>query len=256
MHKSTNNKENKVKKNHIITVFNKIAEVRNVIGLIGGMSIESSEHYKDIIFNKLEEANSVGRENTILVEAVFDLENQIKPLMDKGDWDKVAELMINAANNLKQQGAKFIVIATNTIHKVADIVEKEINIPLLHIADSTAEVIKQSGLKKVGLLGTNFTMREDFYKARLVDKYGLEVEVPLEKDCDKVHDIIFKELIHGKTTEESRQEYIRIMRAMGCDGVILGCTEIGMLVKQQDVPEIKLFDTADIHAQAAYRASL
>ena len=161
--------------------------------------------------------------------------------------------MGRAAQGLEKGGADFIIICTNTMHKVAEAVQKSVSIPLLHLADATAEKIRVKGLKTIALLGTRFTMEEDFYKGRLVDNYGLDVIVPNEKEMDVIHQVIYSELCLGKIDSNSRKKYLDIidrLKREGAEGVILGCTEIGLLVKQEDT-DIPLFDTTEIHARAA-----
>lgn len=161
--------------------------------------------------------------------------------------------MIDAAKRLEKGGADFIVICTNTMHKMANDVQKNVNIPILHIADGTAQRITAKSFKKVGLLGTKFTMEQDFYKGRLIEKYGLEVITPNEKDRQIIHDIIYHELCLGEIKTDSKNEYLRIinkLHAEGAEAVILGCTEITLLVKQSDT-KVTLFDTTRIHAETA-----
>ena len=161
--------------------------------------------------------------------------------------------MIEAAGHLEAGGADFVVICTNTMHKMADEVETAISIPLLHIADATADAIKAKGLSKIGLLGTKFTMEEDFYRGRLVEKYGLDVLIPEAEDREIVHRVIYDELVLGEIKDESREAYKHIIKKLitdGAQGVILGCTEIGLLVKDKD-SRVPLFDTTYIHAVAA-----
>jgi aspartate racemase len=161
--------------------------------------------------------------------------------------------MIDVAKNLEKAGADMIVICTNTMHKMADDVQNEITIPLLHIADATAESIQEHGMNKVGLLGTRFTMEQDFYKTRLSDKYGMDVITPGNNDMDIVHKIIYDELCLGRIVESSKQQFLRIIENLvdnGAEGIILGCTEIPLLVKQTDV-SVPIFDTTNIHAERA-----
>jgi aspartate racemase len=182
----------------------------------------------------------------------------MEKLQQKNDWQGAADLLIDAALKVQAAGADFLLICTNTMHKVADQVEASLQIPLLHIADATAEKLVADGIKTVGLLGTAFTMEEDFYRGRLKRKFGLEIITPSASDRDVVHNVIYQELCVGKTSNESKSEYLRIIEALADDGaeaVILGCTEIGMLIKQSDSP-VKLYDTAKIHAEAAVARSL
>jgi len=177
----------------------------------------------------------------------------IEKLQHKGDWDETARILTEAARSVEAAGADILLICTNTMHKVAPQIKKSIRIPLLHIADATAEVLVQKGIRTVGLLGTAFTMEQDFYKGRLMEKYGLEVIVPGKDDRQVVHDIIYQELCLGKIEAESQSEYLRIidgLASQGAEAVILGCTEIGMLVRQGDT-KVRLLDTTAIHAEKA-----
>ncbi len=177
----------------------------------------------------------------------------IEKLMRNGDWESIATILSDAARIIETGGADFLLICTNTMHNVSEVIESAINIPLLHIVDATAEVLVRAGVKKVGLLGTAFTMEQTFYKGRLSEKYGIEVVVPNESDRKLVHDIIFQELCLGTVKESSKKEYLRIidtLNKMGAEGVILGCTEIGMLIGPADTETI-LYDTTIIHAAKA-----
>ncbi len=226
------------------------------IGLIGGMSWESSLEYYRII-NETVKARLGGLHSAKSLMFSFDFE-EIETLQMVGNWAKATDLMIEAARQLERGGADFIVICTNTMHKMADDVATAVNIPLLHIADATAQAIQEKGLQKIGLLGTNFTMEEAFYKGRLTDKFGLDVLVPQRPERQVVHDIIYDELCLGVTKEESRAQYRQIMAEMaaaGAEGIILGCTEIGLLVNQEDSP-VPLFDTTAIHAETAVAFAL
>ena len=182
----------------------------------------------------------------------FDFE-EIEALQHRGAWDEATERMIAAALVVERAGADFLVICTNTMHKMAAEVQAAVSIPLLHIADATAERIQADGLHKVGLLATRFTMEEEFYKGRLTEQHGLEVVVPDDVGRETVHNVIYNELCRGKLNDNSRQQFRSIIKELtdaGCEGIILGCTEIGLLVKQEDSP-VSLFDTAVIHAEAA-----
>ncbi len=183
---------------------------------------------------------------------------EIELLQMQGDWQKAGEVLAQAALGVEKAGADFLLICTNTMHKVAADIQAKISIPLLHIADATAEELIKQGVSKVGLLGTAFTMEQDFYKGRLEEKYGLEVITPNQQDRQIVHKVIYEELCLGNIQENSKQEYLRIINELanqGTQGIILGCTEIGMLVKQTDT-QVKLFDTTFIHAEAAVFNSL
>lgn len=226
------------------------------IGLIGGMSWESSLEYYRIINEQVKEKlGGLHSAKSLMYSVDFD---EIEKLQHQGNWQEASKLMIDAAQRLEKGGAYFVVICTNTMHKMADDVQNNIKIPLLHIADATAEKIKAQGLKKIGLLGTKFTMEEDFYKGRLINKYGLEVLIPNKEDRQIVHDVIYHELCLGKINQFSKDQFIRIIDELvynGAEAVILGCTEIPLLVKQEDV-KILLFDTTRIHAESAVEYSL
>jgi len=221
------------------------------IGLIGGMSWESSlEYYKILNETVKKKLGKLHSAKTILYSVDFE---QIKNLQHQGEWGRLTEIMIDAAKSLEKAGAEMIVICTNTMHKMAPEIERNIHLPLLHIADAAAISIKSLDLKKIGLLGTKFTMEQDFYKGRLKEKYNLEVVVPCETDREIVHKIIYNELCLGNIKGESKNEYLRIINNLirqGAEGVILGCTEIPLLIKQKDV-SIPIFDTTTIHAEMA-----
>ncbi|WP_091339823.1 aspartate/glutamate racemase family protein [Alkalimonas amylolytica] len=226
------------------------------IGLIGGMSWESTQGYYRAINLGVKQALGGLHSASIVLHSV-DFE-PIEKLQHQGDWDGTAEILIKAAKSVEAGGADFVLICTNTMHKVAAQIEQSIHIPLLHIADATAEVLVQEGVKKVGLLGTAFTMEQAFYKDRLAGQHGLEVLVPNAADRQQVHRIIYQELCQGQIKPESKQAYLRIVKALsdaGAEAVILGCTEIGMLIKQQDT-EVPLYDTTAIHAAKAVEWAL
>jgi len=226
------------------------------IGLIGGMSWESSAIYYQLINQHTKEKLGGNHSAKSLMFSV-DF-NEIEKLQHTGQWEKLTAVMIDAASKLEKAGADFVVICTNTMHKMAPDIEAHLSIPLLHIADATAKAIHQQGLKKIALLGTNFTMSEDFYKGRLKEKHQLEVLTPNEADRMTVHNIIYNELVYGNFREESRQKYKTIIQKLqqaGAEGVILGCTEIPLLIKQKDSP-IPVFDTTAIHALEAVNFAL
>lgn len=226
------------------------------IGLIGGMSWESSLEYYRII-NEQVKKNLGGSHSAKSLMYSVDFE-EIKLLQHEGNWDKATQIMIDAAKRLEKGGADFVVICTNTMHKMADQMQSQIQIPILHIVDATAERIHAKGIKKIGLLGTKFTMEEDFYKARLQNKFGLQVIIPNSPDRQIIHDVIYNELVLGILKQDSREQYIRIINQIvnnGAEGVILGCTEIPLLVHQKDV-NVCLFDTTRIHAEAAVEKAL
>lgn len=226
------------------------------IGMIGGMSWESSLAYYRII-NETVKARLGGLHSAKSLLFSFDFE-EIEALQMAGDWTRATEMMVQAAWQLERGGADFVIICTNTMHKMAEDVQAAINIPLLHIADATGTAIQAQRLGKIGLLGTNFTMEEDFYKGRLEQKFGLEVIVPERPERQIVHDVIYDELCLGITKADSRAQYRQIMgdlAAAGAEGIILGCTEIGLLVNQADSP-VPLFDTTAIHAETAVTYAL
>jgi aspartate racemase len=226
------------------------------IGMIGGMSWESSiEYYRIINETVRDELGGLHSAKSIMYSVEF---AEIEALQHQDRWDEAAEIMIAAARSIENGGADVGIICTNTMHKLYDIVQQNIRIPMLHIADATAEAIRAASIKKIALLGTRFTMVEDFYKGRLVENYGLEVIIPSEADMDIVHRIIYDELCAGIIDTESKQNYADIIQRLvteGAQGIILGCTEIGLLVKQEDSP-VTLFDTTEIHAKSAVRYAL
>jgi len=182
----------------------------------------------------------------------FDFDH-IQKLQSSGQWDKLNDKMVEQATNLKNAGADFIIICANTMHKMADAIEQSTGLKVLHISDATAKEIRNKGLKKVILLGTNYTMMGDFYKDIFIKDYGIDIVVPDEADRDIIHNIIFKELILGEIKQESKAKYIEIIKKLvkqGAEGVVLGCTEIPLLIKDGDV-SVPVFDTTSIHAKAA-----
>jgi aspartate racemase len=221
------------------------------IGLLGGMSWESTVgYYREINEGMKQKLGGLHSAKIVLYSIDFD---PIEKLQHSGDWDATSRILEDAARRIEAGGADFFLICTNTMHKVAEQIESAVSIPLLHIADATAEAIIQAGVKTVGLLGTAFTMEQEFYKGRLAEKYGLNVVVPNALDRKMVHNIIYQELCLGRVEQTSKQEYIRIVNElteMGAEGVILGCTEIGMLISQDDTKAI-LYDTTKIHAAKA-----
>ena len=223
------------------------------IGLLGGMSWESSLLYYKIIN---EYSNSLlGGLNT--VESILYTVNfeEIEKLQHNNKWEEATEILIESCKSLERAGADFIVICTNTMHKLLPAIQKEVSLPFLHIAKATANAIKQDNIKKVLLLGTKFTMTEDFYKQVLIDE-GIEVVIPNQKDIEIIHKIIYNELCLGEVKDASKREYLRIINSSSnIEGVILGCTEIGMLIQQDDL-DIKVYDTTIIHAKEAVREAL
>jgi aspartate racemase len=221
------------------------------IGLLGGMSWESTALYYRLI-NEGVKARLGGLHSARIALVSVDFE-EIEALQRREAWSAAGRALAQAARDVEAAGADFLLICTNTMHKVASQVQAAIDIPLLHLADATAKRIKAAGMRTVGLLGTNFTMEQDFYKGRLVEKHGLNVLVPQKPDRDLVHRVIYDELCQGQVRASSREAYLRIMaelRARGAEGIIEGCTEIVMLVQPQHT-EIPLFDTTSIHAEEA-----
>lgn len=226
------------------------------IGLIGGMSWESSaEYYRLLNQGVRDRLGPTASARCLLWSFNF---AEIEALQHRGDWDGLAAQMVEAARRLETAGADLLLICTNTMHRMAPDIEAAVDIPLLHIADPTAERIKAAGFTKVGLLGTAFTMEQDFYKGRLARQHGLEVIVPGEEDRATVHRIIYEELVTGRIVPESREAYKAVMARLvdaGAQAIILGCTEIMLLVGPQDSP-VPVFDTTAIHAAAATAAAL
>ena len=220
------------------------------IGLIGGMSWESSLEYYRLINQKVKDKLGKKHSCESLMYSVDFYE--IEKLQHQGKWEELSEEMIKYAENLKKGGAEFIVICTNTMHKMAGEIEDKINIPLIHIADAVSKAINEKGIKKVALLGTKFTMEEDFYKNRLKEN-GIEVIIPWEEEREIIHNTIYNELIDGLILDESREKFkaiIQNLKSRGAEGVVLGCTEIPLLIKDEDSP-IEVFDTTELHAEAA-----
>lgn len=225
------------------------------IGLIGGMSWESSLEYYRIINEEVKSRlGGTHSAKSIMLSVDFD---EIERMQSAGEWDNLSTIMIEAAKNLELAGADCIVICTNTMHKFAEDVENAVRIPLIHIADATADAIKRENIQDIGLLGTRYTMEQEFYRGRL-QSHDLNVIIPDDTDRGVVHDIIYNELVLGKINDHSRNNYIEIIKKLGNEGakgVILGCTEIGLLVKAKDT-ELKVFDTTYLHAVAAVEFAL
>lgn len=225
------------------------------IGLLGGMSWESTElYYRKINEGIKRRLGGLHSAKIVLVSVDF---QEIEALQHSGRWEEAGEILAKAALQVQSGGADFLLICTNTMHIVAPQIETALSIPLLHLADATAEKIKAKGLRTVGLLGTNFTMEQDFYRGRL-ETHGLEVLIPNPPDRKLVHDVIYNELCLGTVKESSRKEYLEVMeklRSEGAQGIIEGCTEIAMLVQQHHTG-IPLFDTTSIHAEAAVEYAL
>ena len=226
------------------------------VGLLGGMSWESTAtYYREINVGIKKSLGGLHSAKILLYSVDF---AEIEELQRLDKWSETAVILGNAAKSLEVAGADFVLICTNTMHKVASRIEERIEIPLLHIADATAEAVKQQNCSTVGLLGTQFTMEQDFYKGRLEDKHGIKVLVPESEDRKIVHQVIYDELCQGKISLESRNEFVRIislLNTQGAEAVILGCTEIALLVQQKHTP-VPLFDTTKIHAQKAVEAAI
>ncbi|APC11671.1 MULTISPECIES: aspartate/glutamate racemase family protein [Providencia] len=226
------------------------------IGLIGGMSWESTLlYYQQLNEGIKQHLGGLHSAKIILYSVDF---AEIEHYQANGQWDLAAQCLAEAGNRLKLAGADFLVLCTNTMHKVATAIEMETNLPLLHIADATGERIVQYGLKKIGLLGTSFTMEQPFYKDRLTNKFNLDVLTPNLNDRKIIHEIIYNELCLGKINQASKKEYQRVMSSLvqqGAEGIIFGCTEITLLVNEKDTTA-KVFDTTAIHAQKAVEIAL
>lgn len=226
------------------------------IGLIGGMSWESSAQYYRMINEEIRrELGGLHSAKCILYSVNFE---EIEHFQKEGQWEKAGSVLGDAAKSLEKAGADLIILCTNTMHRVSDYIEEATSIPLLHIADGTGARIKDSGLGTVGLLGTKYTMEQEFYKSRLVEEFGLKVIVPNEAEREQVNKIIFDELCMGIIAQDSKEFFLEVMKKLakaGAEGIILGCTEIGLLVKQADL-DIRLFDTTHIHAVEAVKRAL
>ncbi|MEG0367810.1 MAG: aspartate/glutamate racemase family protein [Coprobacillus sp.] len=225
------------------------------IGLIGGMSWESTVSYYEII-NEMIKQQLGGLHSAKIILYSVDF-SEIEECQSKGDWEKSGDILAQAACQLEQAGADFIVICTNTMHKVAPQISQKIHVPLLHIAEAVGHELKKHNINKVALLGTKYTMTQDFYKKKIVDM-GIDILIPEEQDIELINQIIFNELCLGKILDNSRQEYVRIIEDLkhkGAQAVILGCTEIGLLIKQEDT-SLPVFDTTIIHASYAANKAL
>lgn len=226
------------------------------IGMLGGMSWTSSVEYYRIMNRTVQEKMGGSSSAKIIMHSVNFAE--MYDILDKGGWDAVGDEVVEIARHVQGAGADFFMLAVNTVHIVAERVEAALDIPLLHIADTTAKAIKTAGMKKVGLLGTKYTMLEDFYRVRLKEKHGIEVVVPGEEDVESINTIIFEELVREQFLDSSREVCLGIsdkLIADGVEGIILGCTELPILIKADDVP-VPSFDTMTIHAVAAAEKSM
>lgn len=225
------------------------------IGLLGGMSWESTVTYYQLINDAVKkELGGLHSAKIVLYSVEF---AEIEEMQAAGKWDEAARVLAEAAQALERAGADFILICTNTMHKVAPQVRAAVSVPLLHIAEATAKALLEQGIKRVGLLGTKYTMTQEFYRDKLVEA-GLDVLTPCEDDMDIVHHVIYDELCLGEVRAESKKEYLRIIDELaqrGAQGVILGCTEIGLLIQQADT-KLPVFDTTEIHALQAVRTAL
>ncbi|MDF9540279.1 aspartate/glutamate racemase family protein [Bacillus cereus] len=225
------------------------------IGIIGGMSWESTSEYYRIINEEIKERLGGLHSAKCLINSV-DFE-EIERCQSSGDWDGAGEILGNAAYSLQKGGADFIIICTNTMHKVVGKIKAKIDIPVLHIADATAKEIKRKDIQKVGLLGTKYTMEQDFYKSR-IEEHDIKIIVPSGTNREKVNEVIYTELCLGKIVVQSREYYKRVIEELvqeGAQGIILGCTEIGLLIKQENV-SVPIFDTTHIHAIEAVKVAL
>jgi aspartate racemase len=240
----------------VVVAAQAVEAAMKTIGLLGGMSWESTVLYYQIVNRTVAERLGGLHSAKVLLSSVdFD---EIEKLQHAGQWEQAGTVLAREARRLELAGANFLVICTNTMHKVAPQVEAAISIPLLHIADPTAAAIARAGVKTVGLLGTRFTMEQEFYRGRLEREHGLEVLVPPAPDITTVHNVIYDELCRGRVMDASRAQFRRVIGglvARGAQGIILGCTEITMLVGAKDSP-VPLFDTTELHARAAARRAV
>jgi len=227
-----------------------------IIGLIGGMSWESTLEYYRIINEEMK--NRLGGDHSAeLVIYSFDFYDIVR-LQEQGDWKKLEDMMVKAGKDLKEAGANFLLICANTMNKMADQVQKRVDLPVIHIGDATAEVIKNKGMNTVGLVGTKYVMEGDFYRKRMKERHGIEVLIPGKESRDKVHDIIYNELCKGEVKKESKDFLLETLQDLierGAEGIILGCTEIPLYITEDDI-DIPLFDTTTIHSEAAIDHSI
>lgn len=226
------------------------------IGMLGGMSWESTASYYKAINEGIKKSlGGLHSAKIALYSVDFD---EIEKLQHQGKWNETAKILSNAARSVEAGGADFLLICTNTMHKVAPQIEESISIPLVHIADATAEELISNNVKRVGLLGTKFTMEQDFYKERIIENYGIEVIIPEKEQREIVHNIIYSELCLGNISNNSKQEYLEIINTLhkqGAEAIILGCTEIALLIQQKDTA-IPLYDTTEIHAAQAVKLAI
>ncbi len=226
------------------------------IGLIGGMSWESSRLYYELINKQVKTVlGGFHSAKSVMISVDFD---EIAKLQSKNDWESLNQLMVIAAKQLENAGADMVLVCANTMHLCSKAIIKNSSLPFVHIAEATGEAIKENSLKKVALLGTKFTMEKDFYKDILTNDFGIEVLIPDLKSRDLVHDIIYKELVLGKINNASKEIYLKIINdliSQGAEGIILGCTEIPLLISEEDV-RVPIFNTAKIHAKKAVQFAL
>ena len=226
------------------------------IGLLGGMSWESSIEYYRIINQEIRrDLGGVHSARIVMVSLDF---AEIEALQKEENWADATRILVSSAQKLEGAGADLVLICTNTMHMMADEVARSLSIPLLHIADATARAVQQKGVQSVGLLGTKFTMEEEFYRGRLENRHQLQILVPDQDQREMVHRVIYDELVQGKILAGSREKYLSVIQSLidrGAEGIILGCTEIGLLVKAEDIP-VPVFDTLEIHARAGVEAAL
>jgi len=226
------------------------------VGLLGGMSWESTASYYKTINSGIKQA--LGGLHSAKIAMVSVDFHEIEQLQHKGEWGETASILSSAAQSIEAAGADFLLICTNTMHKVADDIQANISIPLIHIADATAQVLQADGITKVGLLGTRFTMEQDFYKNQLIHNFNIDVIVPDPNQQKIIHDVIYNELCLGIINRDSKVQYLNIINKLfeqGAQAVILGCTEIALLVKQIDT-NVPLYNTTQIHANAAVKMAL
>ena len=226
------------------------------IGILGGMSWESTQtYYRGLNEGVRDRLGGYHSARICLVSVDF---AEIEGLQRAGDWDAAGRYLADAARQVQAAGADFLLIATSTMHRVAEAVEAEIDIPLLHIADATGQALQRDGVSRVGLLGTRFTMEQAFYRDRIQSRFGIEVLTPEREEQDLIHKVIFDELVHGTVSDDSRDRFLSIIDNLsqrGAEGVILGCTEIGMLIQPTDT-RIALYDTSTLHVEAALDEAL
>lgn len=244
-----------LKYNFMALVFKEVAAVKT-IGMLGGMSWESTLSYYRIINEGIKESLGGLHSAKIVLYSVDFAE--IEALQHQGDWEKTAEILGGAAQSVERAGADFLIICTNTMHKVFPVVEKAVGIPIIHIADATAHVLQKNYIHRAGLLGTRFTMEQPFYRGRLEENFNIEVLVPDEAGRSVVHEIIYRELCTGQINQDSKERFLSIiegLRDQGAEAVILGCTEIALLVQQSDT-DVLLYDTTALHAAKAVELAL